>query len=415
MSYLHGVYGQEEATKLIPGISVDSNIPFAVGTAPVDTLEAGSPIYVNEPRMYFNQQEFVAELGWSDDFEKYTLCEIAETHFNLYNAQPLVVVNVFDPQKHLTDGTADPASVTGADIIGGTDPATLKRSGLELIHEVFPRFRKVPGCILTARFSEDAAVAVVMGAKTRSISGLFDCVANVDISPDDVPLYTEVPAYKNNNNLTDENMAVCWPRVGLGDKVYRLSSHLCGGYSATDADRGGVPYVSPSNKRANITRALGAENKELWLDLAQNNFLNGEGIITVDNFYGGWRFWGNRTGAYPANTDPKDSFISSRRFFNWYKNSFILTYFSKVDEPLNRRHIQSIVKSEQIRLDGYTAQEILVGGRIEFVGEYNPLTDLMDGLARFKLYLGLPVPNRAIIGIFEFDPYYLNGLFDAAA
>ena len=410
--YKHGVYTSEVPTSLIPSRSVMTNLPFVVGTAPVDLLSEGKTRYINEPRLYYTLEEFVTEMGWSEDWEKYTLCEFVQAYTSLYTASPFVVVNVFDPERHQTDGAPDASKVVSLDIIGGIDPDTLKYMGLELIQQIFPRFRQVPGCILAPKFSTDPAVAISMAVKTTNINGLFQCVALADIDVEQVPLYTDVPGYKNSNNLTNERLILCWPKIALGQRTYHLSSHLAGVMSTVDDDNGSTPHVSPSNKQVQITRAVGGGGKELWLGLDQNNFLNGEGVVTVSNFDGGWRIWGNRTGCYPAITDPKDAFIPIRRFFNWYQNTFILTYFQKVDGPLTRRFITSILDSEQIRLDGYTAQEKILGGRISFTRTENPVTDLIDGVTRFHLHITPPPPARVIEGIFEFDPYYLNTLFD---
>jgi phage tail sheath protein FI len=414
--YQHGMGTREEPTSITPAVTVDPNLPFVVGTAPVDKLPAGSAIPVNVPLLFHDLSDFVATLGWYDDsdvkpFAKYTLCEAAETYLSLYGASPIVVVNVFDPATHQTEDVPDPLTVTAADIIGGVDPSTLKKTGLELINEVFTRFRLVPGNILCPKFSEDPAVAVVMAAKSTGINTMFRAISLADISPVEVTNYTLAPGYKNTNNLNDTSLVCCYPHVALGDKVYHLSSHQVGVQAVQDDAAGGVPYVSPSNKSINITRALNGDGNEMWLDLGECNYLNGQGIVTVSNFIGGWKLWGNRTSVYPSVTDPKDSFIAMRRLFNWLQNTFLLTHFSKVDNPLNRRQIQSILDSEQIRLDGFTSQEILLGGRIEFLGQYNPLTDLLDGMARFKHSVGGAVPNRYIESIFEFDPYYLNNLF----
>lgn len=410
-TYKHGITASEMATSLVPARSVSTNLPVVFGTAPVHTLAEGKTKYINELRLYYTYAEFVAEMGWSDDFEKYTLCEFVKAYTSLYQASPFVVCNVFDPATHKTGESPDPAKVTTADIIGGVDAETLKSTGLELVKEVFPRFRLVPGCLLAPKFSSEPAVAVTMAAKTKNINGLFRCMALVDIDVDAVPLYTDVPAYKNTNNLTDENLIVCWPKVALGDAVYHLSTHLAGTISATDADNGGTPHVSPSNKQVQITRAVGKDGKELWLGLDESSYLNGEGVVTVSNFDGGWKIWGNRTAAYPSNTDPKDAFIPIRRFFNWDRNTFILTYFSKVDSPITRRLIQTILDSEQTRMDGQAAQEIILGGRIVFMESENPTTDLIDGLLCFHKYITPPPPARHIEVVYEFDPEYVETLF----
>ena len=448
--YQHGVYSGEVPTALLPARNVDTNAVFAVGTAPVHTLDEGKVRYVNTPRLYNSYDAFVAEMGWSENWHDFTLCEVAESHFAKYGAAPLVCVNVFDPERHLipdetpesdspgdavasgseriAEGTPESGSagsdvrvpVAAKDIIGGIDAATGKKTGLELIAEMFPRFRIVPGSILAPRFSEDSAVAVSMSAKATGINGLFRALALADIPTDVVPYYTGAPEYKERNNLTSENLIVCWPRIALGDRVYHISTQLAGRMSLTDSDNGNSPHVSPSNKQAFMDRAVivdaaGAVAEEVWLGLTENNYLNGQGLVTVNNFDGGWKFWGNRTGCYPSNTDPKDAFIPIRRFMNWYQNTFILTYFSQVDGPITKRFIERILKSEQIRLDGFTSRGIINGGRISYMPGENPLTDIMDGLLRFHLWLSPPPPARSIEGIFEFDPTYLEALFGGEA
>lgn len=419
--YQHGVYSGEVPTALLPARYVDTNAVFAVGTAPVHTLGEGKIPHVNTPRLYNSYDAFVAEMGWSEDWHSYTLCEVAESHFAKYGAAPLVCVNVFDPEKHLSaEDKPDPSLVSAADIIGGVDAATGKKTGLELIAEMFPRFRIVPGSILAPRFSEDSAVAVSMSAKATGINGLFRALALADVPTDKAPYYPGVPEYKERNNLTSENLVVCWPRIALGERVYHISTQLAGRMSLTDSDNGNSPHVSPSNKQAFMDRAVTVDasravSEEVWLGLIENNYLNGQGIVTVSNFDGGWRFWGNRTGCYPSNTDPKDAFIPIRRFLNWYQNTFILTYFSQVDGPITKRFIERILKSEQIRLDGFTSRGIINGGRIACQGDENPLTDVMDGLLRFHLWLSPPPPARSIEGIFEFDPTYLEALFGGEA
>lgn len=313
---------------------------------------------------------------------------------------------------------ADVSKVKGDDVIGGVEPVSGKATGLELIDEVFPRFRLVPFHVLCPQFSEDPAVAIVMGAKCDDINGLFQGMALVDVPSSGtgaVTKYTDVPGYKQANNLTDTSMLVCWPKVRLGDKVFCMSTHLMGIIARTDADREGVPHASPSNKRMEITSCgyvdAAGEWQEVWLDLAKANYLNGEGVYTVSSFDGGLKSWGGRCACYPSNTDPKDAQDAIRRFFNWYRAVFVLTYFAKVDEPLTRRLVQTFLKSEQIKLDGFTAREIILGGSISFEEKENPVTDLIDGIMRFHLRITPPPAARDIEAVFEFDTDNLKALF----
>ena len=138
-------------------------------------------------------------------------------------------------------------------------------------------------------------------------------------------------------------------------------------------------------------------------------------MLTALNFIGGWKAWGNRTGVYPASTDPKDSFIPIRRMFNWIQNELILTYWQKVDGPVNRRLIDTVIDSYNIRLNGLAAPSVgaLVGenNRVEFLESENPATDLIDGKVRFHVYVTPPTPAEQIDFIVEYDPSNLTSLF----
>lgn len=312
----------------------------------------------------------------------------------------------------------DVGKVGWEDIVGGIDPATGKGMGIELIDEVFPKFRLVPSIVLAPSFCEVDTVAVVMAAKCDNINGMFKAICLVDIptsGPNAVTRYADAPAWKERHNLTDKAMIVCWPKVKLGDNVYGLSTHLAGLMAQTDGDHDGIPYASPSNKVMSIISSgyetADGQWEEVWLDNLKANYLNGQGIYTVSNFDGGMKSWGGRMACYPSNTDPKDAWDSIRRFFNWYQAVFILTYFSKIDEPLTRRLVQTFLKSEQIKLDGYTAREIILGGSITFDESENPLTDLIDGIMRFHIRITPPPPARVVEADFEFDPNSLNALF----
>ena len=78
------------------------------------------------------------------------------------------------------------------------------------------------------------------------------------------------------------------------------------------------------------------DGTEVVLGPDEAGYLNGQGVVTALNFIGGWKCWGNRTACYPSNTDPKDAFICIRRMFNWHAQTFIQTYWAKVDKPINK-------------------------------------------------------------------------------
>lgn len=309
-----------------------------------------------------------------------------------------------------------PSGVTSDDIIGGYNGATGRYEGLELIEQVYPKLGLIPGLILAPGWSQEPSVAAIMAAKAESVNGVFRSIALADIPTDKCGTYSSVPDWKNSNNYVQEQLICCWPKVKLGDNVFHLSTQVAALIMATDGDNDGIPYVSPSNHEL---RADGAtiggtgEADEVSLALEQANYLNSQGVVTVLNFIGGWRCWGNRTACYPGSTDTKDSFIPVKRMFIWKGNQLVLTYWQKVDAPTNRRLIQTIVDSENINLNGLAARGILVGGnnKVEFLDDDNPITDLLNGIIRFHLLMTPPVPARSIEWELEFDTTNLQSLF----
>lgn len=302
----------------------------------------------------------------------------------------------------------DPAAVKPADIIGGID-AEGRPTGLELVNQVFPRFRVVPGMVLAPGFSSDPTVAAVMTAKVRNINRVFKCTAISDVPAD--MQYTAVPKWTADNNYTNPGQINCYPKLTLGDKQYHMSTQLAGVMAVTDAANGGVPYVSPSNHNFQADGAALDDGTEILLGPDQAQYLNGNGIVTALNFIGGWKAWGNRTGAYPAVTDPKDSFIPVRRMMDWIQNTVVLTYWQYLDAPITKRMVQAITDSLNLWMNGLQSQGYILGGRVEFNESENSKSDIMDGKVRFHIYVTPPSPAEEISFVVEYDANYLGGLF----
>ncbi len=480
--YKHGVYGSEVPTSLIPMTEVSAGLPVVFGTAPIH--KALAPAKPNTPILCYTYAEAVKQLGYSDDWEKYTLCEFMKSHFALFNMAPVVFVNVLDPSTHKTnvadtaltltkgsvtldasetivlstlvvkavtagqplllntDYTAsynsdgrlvitaiptgalsvsttiyatydkvDASAVKASDIVGGINPTTGAKKGLELVSQIFPRFRLVPGMLLAPGWSEDVTVAAVLKAKCKNINGCFEAIALTDIPTTKAKLSQDVAAYINNNNIIDPYVVACWPLVSLGGVKYHLSTQLAGDMCRTDSVNDDVPYWSPSNQSIQADSTVLADGTEVLLDNSEAAYLNGQGIVTAINYIGGWKAWGNRTTAYPGTTDVKDTFIPIRRMFNWVNNTLITTFWSKIDNPINKRLINTIVDSANIWLNGLTAKGYILGGRVEIHSDENTTTDLMDGKIVFHVYLTPPSPAREIEFTQEYDPEYLSGLF----
>lgn len=302
-----------------------------------------------------------------------------------------------------------PSKVKDTDIIGGASKSGT--AGLEWIDSIYTLFSLVPGIVAAPGWSDRPGVAAVMKAKAMNISGLFRCICLTDVDTGTATHYADVNEWKNKNSYTGVNQIVCWPCVRNGDMVFKMSTHILGIIGVMDAGNEDVPYDTPSNLPMQATGICLKDGKEVTLSLEQANLLNSQGVMTALNFSGGWKSWGDYTGAYPSITDVKDTFISVRRMFDWQYQTFILTYWQKVDRPLMPRLVRTIIDSEKVRLNGLVSRGFLLGADVKFLEEENPLTDLLQGIFRVHTNITPPVPAKEIVDILEYDVNNFKALF----
>jgi uncharacterized protein len=125
-TYKHGVTWRDVPTSIVSPITADSGIPVAVGAAPV--YESTSPAPLNVPRVYRSFEEAVAEMGYSDDWKAYPLCEVMHNYFVGFNTGPIILINVFNPtltpkapvSNQLTTITNGQAIIVAKDILMST-------------------------------------------------------------------------------------------------------------------------------------------------------------------------------------------------------------------------------------------------------------------------------------------------------
>lgn len=338
-----------------------------------------------------------------------------------YNDTACIVEFAEDTTGEMTVSCAevDPSKVTKADIIGGYSIATHKTTGLELIDDCFPKFRMVPDLILCPNWSHDPEVAAVMSAKGENINGLFEADALLDVDTREgggATYYTEVPAWKQSKNFMKPNELVCFPKLKLGDRVFNFSTQQAGLMARTDNDGSlgdGTPCESASNKSLQADSMVLANGEEVVLDVQKANFLNDNGVITGLNFINGFVSWGDYTACFPANTDPADYFYCISRMFKWVAKTVTLSYWSHVDRKLTRRLIDAILQGINDWLAALTADEKIVGGRVELREDENSPTALMSGKAKFHIYITPPSPLRLMEYVLEYDISYLSSLLAA--
>ncbi len=375
--------------------SESHNVADHQAVLPFETLRAGLKVTSGEG-------DGSAELKEDEDYtlfydeEKGCVLELLEGSA-AYSAKTLTVEAT----------QIDPATVTSADII----------MGINQVDACMTAAGQIPDLLLAPGFSHDPVVAAVMATKAAVINGLFGAKAliDADCSAEGVTECSGLTAYKSKNNLVDVNQIVCWPQVKLGEYQFHLSTQLAGLMAQVDTENGGCPYESPSNKSLKIDGCCLADGTEINLTWEQVNLVAGSwGVVTALNFIGmGWTAKGNYTACYPSNTDVKDQFISVSRMFDWVGNTFVRTFWARLDRPMTRRLVDNIMDICNIWLNGQVAAGRLLGARAVMLESENSLLDLMAGIIRIHVYITPPSPAQEIDFTLEYDISYMQAALAA--
>ena len=471
MPIRHGVYVSEVATAVTVPVVADCGIPFVIGAAPVHLAE--SPATPEVPVIVTSWEEFVDKFGYSEDWSNYNLCEFAYSHFVLYGRQPAIFCNLLKPATMKAAVTAADKTVSDHKIVLNEEtipesivvkaagaqgsaytlntdyavsveengvvvtllstgscysasslsiaankvtPASVTASavatGLEAIELCMSTVGVIPDLIAAPGFSQNSAVAAVMATKAAGLNGIFRGKAVVDVDVTAADSYDEVVAWKNSNSYVDENEIVCWPMVKLGEKIFHMSTQLCGLMATVDGNNNDCPMESPSNKNFKMDSLCLADGTPVIQTKAHADILNSGGVVTALNFLSsGWVCWGNYCGCYPGNSDVKDMFIPVSRMFDWIGNTMIRTFWQKLDKPMNRRLIDNVIDTCNIWLNGLVGAGRLIGARAELLEAENPLTDLMAGIMKVHLYITPASPAQEIDFLLEYDLSYLTNLY----
>lgn len=466
MALDHGINTYKVDTQFTGVTKAQVGIPLFVGAMPIHKSGAtydAKPMLINN----FEEFRAIGYSdAWRDagGAPKWNLCQAAYAFLRLHAMSPAIFVNVYDPATHKTavaeatmtvsehtvtlpeDAIDDAGLVVKKDsttLVKGTDydviytdnacvielksggsaysqtslkvaynkadlsaiTATTISGAFEQVEICKTRFNIVPDLFCSPGWSKNPAVAAVMAAKAPSINGLFraKAVVDIDTGASAADTYDDVLTWKNANGYTDENMIVCWPLAKVGDLLFDMSVLVCGIICRTDSNNADLPYESPSNKNISLSGLYNAAGTEILLTVQQANYVSySAGVVTALNF-GGFVIWGNYTGCWPSRNDPADAFIPTNRMMDFLCNTFVNTFWSFVDRPLNRVLIDAIVNSFNSYLDGLTATGALLGGEITYIDDNNPTADLLAGKFRLDMRSASALPAQQINLFSEFS------------
>ena len=120
--YKHGIKINENPTETVKPKEGTSGIAVVIGTSPINLLDDPEKA-VNKPIAVRSYEEAVKKMGYSEDYEKYTISQSIYASFKQFSVAPIVLINVLDPARHKE-------AVTEQEVKVENRQATLKKSGM---------------------------------------------------------------------------------------------------------------------------------------------------------------------------------------------------------------------------------------------------------------------------------------------
>ena len=407
MAYVHGVTITDGGT-LGAQISLGgSTYPVFVGSAWGLTTKGTAPL---TPKKINNFQEYIETFGWAKrdgvvlDYSApdhtYNLDEVAFLFFKKYKIGPVVFINVFDGTVH----TAGEPLVPDVSVVDETDIAL----GLELIEGAMTELTFIPSHIAAPRYSMIPALKVVM-QDYNSVGG-FPVMVVMDC--DDNPVNTDVAAKAaaiiEATAITTKNVYLCWPARG-GYPLSAIAVALAEWVTITQY--AGIPMGSPSNKEILIPFATG----DRIVLAAWTNALNEVSIATWRQIRSKCVLYGHQLAPFDFGgvADYVNDSYMPRRMRNYIEERILTEMVDSVDEPTNLRLIEDVVAKLNDFGGALLGKGALLGFRVDFFAEKNPLADLAVGKMTFSVTLLTPTEAGHINFDIITDLTYLTTLFGA--
>lgn len=376
MSYKHGIYTDRVANVGSLTTKAQGTIPVYIGTAPIhltaDYAESGGN-KVNTPILINSYREAEKIIGYSDDWDKFTLCEAVYAHFmnTIRPIAPIVVIVMNDGED-------------GDDFALTSLTTTEFENALKALDKVEQICGVVPNIISAPEFAV-ANIEKLVTYCTNGIGSKWGLVAYVDISTTTATTVTAAIT----RQTAEATKIVCkfirphYPKVRHNGKVYHLSVLDCVASQWVDNDTDGVACRSSSNTAVDCDTPCLNATTALYFDETEANSLNAVGITTVNYIGGEYRIWGGHMANYnhanSNNIDPQDKSDATVRtdifLHNWLKREFL----DNIDFPVSRRDIDGIVANVNIGLNSFVKNGYLLKGECYFSTDNNPTAELAEG------------------------------------
>lgn len=304
-----------------------------------------------------------------------------------------------DASTTVTFDIITPDTVVANDVIGGTNANTGAKSGISCVDLVYRIHNLIPNILCSPGWSKDPTVDAALKAASQKINGHWYAWVNSDlVSDSNANTIAKAQTWKATNGYIGASEAPCWPMAKNGSRLFHLSTLATVVMQQIDNEHDGVPFETPSNKQIDITGICLADGANLVFDQVQANELNSKGIRTATYWGGQWVIWGPHTGAYEygKDMDARDKFDCSVRIIYHIMNDFQKKYGVKVDMPMSRSMVDTILNDYQVYLDSLISDGALLYATIEFNETSNPVSDIVEGDFDFDISTTTTPPGKSI-------------------
>lgn len=289
-----------------------------VGTAPIQEVHATAEeraAYVNKKILIKRRDQIAEYFGPVRD--GYTIPAALHQMFDQEGTQgigTICVVNVFDPDTHVTDGNPDPSVVTNLEIIGTFDAAG-QPSGLQHAYACYQSFGWFPKFLLVPGFSTLTGVRTTMQTIANKVRARYFLDAPLGVSAQQV-IEARGDGGDFDWQVSSRRAVGCWPYLKFvdldpnsetaGEKVPLWYSPVLAAIWMRYIVEVGYHH-SPSNREI-ICEEPAQECLYIPGDFTSDvQEMRANGIVTCEERHGkGPHTSGNRSMAWPTDTNMRN-------------------------------------------------------------------------------------------------------------
>lgn len=264
MAYKHGAYGEIMDSKVSAATQADVVAAY-IGTAPINLIrDYAEKNLVNMPIKVANMSDTQSKLGYSEDWEGFTLCEAFAEHFDntVGNVGPIYVVNVLDPDAHKATAKATKeltftnlrAEFESSDIILDTFAIADKTEGVDYSLEY--NFAKGTVVVKLLKEAESAALQCSYNTVDTDMVEASDIIGQTTADGQYTGLHAMSLLYQYHNAVLNMLAAPGWSHIpevykAMVSTVQKLNGHWDGFVNAD------IPQVDSEGAEINtIEKAI---------------------------------------------------------------------------------------------------------------------------------------------------------------